>query len=105
MPPADAHCHRKGGLRTSTIRLAGSAAACRAYARRTPPVSEPTPCATGVPQAFPARQEPQRRATRSEEHTSELQSLMRISYTVFSLKKTTQLNSKQHTIPFIHRIQ
>src|SRR3546814_10766824 len=28
---------------------------------------------------------------RSEEHTSELQSLMRISYAVFCLKKTTQL--------------
>src|SRR3546814_2878741 len=27
--------------------------------------------------------------TRSEEHTSELQSLMRISYAVFCLKKTT----------------
>src|SRR3546814_6347532 len=30
---------------------------------------------------------------RSEEHTSELQSLMRISYDVFSLKKKKQLNS------------
>src|SRR3546814_2311304 len=30
---------------------------------------------------------PLRRATRSEEHTSELQSLMRISYAVFCLKK------------------
>src|SRR3546814_7735036 len=29
----------------------------------------------------------QRRAQRSEEHTSELQSLMRISYAVFCLKK------------------
>src|SRR3546814_4758801 len=29
------------------------------------------------------------RSTRSEEHTSELQSLMRISYAVFCLKKTT----------------
>src|SRR3546814_7367923 len=29
------------------------------------------------------------RATRSEEHTSELQSLMRISYAVFCLKKKT----------------
>src|SRR3546814_9667907 len=28
--------------------------------------------------------------SRSEEHTSELQSLMRISYAVFCLKKTTQ---------------
>src|SRR3546814_6167178 len=30
-----------------------------------------------------------RRLDRSEEHTSELQSLMRISYAVFCLKKTT----------------
>src|SRR3546814_7264919 len=30
---------------------------------------------------------PRRRARRSEEHTSELQSLMRISYAVFCLKK------------------
>src|SRR3546814_3411814 len=33
---------------------------------------------------------------RSEEHTSELQSLMRISYAVFCLKKKKQ-NHKQHT--------
>src|SRR3546814_8227727 len=32
---------------------------------------------------------------RSEEHTSELQSLMRISYAVFCLKKKTQEPSKQ----------
>src|SRR3546814_2348749 len=31
-------------------------------------------------------------AWRSEEHTSELQSLMRISYAVFCLKKTTKKN-------------
>src|SRR3546814_2327224 len=41
--------------------------------------------ATGVPLA----------KIRSEEHTSELQSLMRISYAVFCLKKTT---SKQQTV-------
>src|SRR3546814_2166028 len=35
-------------------------------------------------------------ATRSEEHTSELQSLMRISYAVFCLKKKT--NTKNKTI-------
>src|SRR3546814_8776139 len=34
-------------------------------------------------------------ASRSEEHTSELQSLMRNSYAVFCLKKKTQ--HKQHT--------
>src|SRR3546814_8159950 len=33
--------------------------------------------------------------TRSEEHTSELQSLMRISYAVFCLKKKNKHNNKQ----------
>src|SRR3546814_2521924 len=33
---------------------------------------------------------PQARTARSEEHTSELQSLMRISYAVFCLKKKTK---------------
>src|SRR3546814_964362 len=34
----------------------------------------------------------QRQAVRSDEHTSELQSLMRISYAVFCLKKKTHIN-------------
>src|SRR3546814_16215771 len=33
---------------------------------------------------------------RSEEHTSELQSLMRISYAVFCLKKKTKNNNQPH---------
>src|SRR3546814_3957759 len=37
-----------------------------------------------------------RSGTRSEEHTSELQSLMRISYAVFCLKKKTQVDSSKH---------
>src|SRR3546814_5779517 len=39
---------------------------------------------------------------RSEEHTSELQSLMRISYAVFCLKKKTQhckINHSYRTVP------
>src|SRR3546814_5081464 len=40
---------------------------------------------------------------RSEEHTSELQSLMRISYAVFCLKKkTTNHNYTLHSILHIH---
>src|SRR3546814_10841590 len=35
-----------------------------------------------------------RRRDRSEEHTSELQSLMRISYAVFCLKKKTHIQQK-----------
>src|SRR3546814_1128639 len=38
-------------------------------------------------------------ADRSEEHTSELQSLMRISYAVFCLKKKNRIETKtEHTI-------
>src|SRR3546814_7411902 len=61
--------------------------------------------------AHPRRQDPARRAAgqigvegvRSEEHTSELQSLMRISYAVFCLKKKKKISpkvsedSKRHT--------
>src|SRR3546814_8484934 len=36
-------------------------------------------------------------STRSEEHTSELQSLMRISYAVFCLKKKKTNNEQNHT--------
>src|SRR3546814_5755061 len=46
--------------------------------------------ATGAAQACRSRR---RRLTRSEEHTSELQSLMRISYAVFCWKK----NNKRST--------
>src|SRR3546814_7358382 len=38
---------------------------------------------------------------RSEEHTSELQSLMRISYAVFCLKKKKQLLIKMHSTNMI----
>src|SRR3546814_2966264 len=38
-----------------------------------------------------------RQAYRSEEHTSELQSLMRISYAVFCLKKQKQTNIHSYT--------
>src|SRR3546814_1660467 len=37
------------------------------------------------------------RTSRSEEHTSELQSLMRISYAVFCLKKKKQQNTNNNT--------
>src|SRR3546814_5299793 len=44
---------------------------------------------------------------RSEEHTSELQSLMRISYAVFCLKKKTNIrtNTTPNTIRTIHTNQ
>src|SRR3546814_7945642 len=53
-----------------------------------PPASPTAP--TGLSSTFAV--------TRSEEHTSELQSLMRISYAVFCLKKTNLDASKQYFI-------
>src|SRR3546814_3897588 len=51
-----------------------------------------------LPIAVDRNQPPMARPTRSEEHTSELQSLMRISYAVFCLKKKKkqQRNTKHH---------
>src|SRR3546814_3942168 len=50
--------------------------------------------ARGRPRAFPTRpRAPSGADRRSEEHTSELQSLMRTSYAVFCLKKKT---TQQH---------
>src|SRR3546814_3683821 len=42
---------------------------------------------------------PMPNAARSEEHTSELQSLMRISYAVFCLKKKKKQNHHMTTLP------
>src|SRR3546814_9589956 len=47
---------------------------------------------------------PLRRCPRSEEHTSELQSLMRISYAVFCLKKKKKHTAKQYTRPCTLRV-
>src|SRR3546814_962683 len=47
---------------------------------------------TAVSTVSPRRDAKPAKSTRSEEHTSELQSLMRISYAVFCLKKKTTLH-------------
>src|SRR3546814_1555921 len=53
-----------------------------------------------------ARRPRQRRMRRSEEHTSELQSLMRISYAVFCLKKKKkqQYKNKPHNLRDVKQI-
>src|SRR3546814_1121916 len=73
-----------------------------AAAIRSPPRSgemewlPPTPAAPENGRFLPARYCSGRPPTprRSEEHTSELQSLMRISYAVFCLKKKNNTNSE-----------
>src|SRR3546814_3893167 len=52
----------------------------------------------GGPHGFPVWEKLAHNWRRSEEHTSELQSLMRISYAVFCLKKKTQKSNKIHDV-------
>src|SRR3546814_6059630 len=72
----------------------------RARPPRSPPARPPLPPMHGTTEtcrwatASAASRSDIRAGRRSEEHTSELQSLMRISYAVFCLKKK---NTTQHT--------
>src|SRR3546814_6130835 len=52
--------------------------------------------ALGQPLGLPFTRSVQSCEERSEEHTSELQSLMRISYAVFCLKKKKKKNNKNN---------
>src|SRR3546814_4143957 len=49
-------------------------------------------------QAYRPRRAGEARRFRSEEHTSELQSLMRISYAVFCLKKKKTIKQQMHNV-------
>src|SRR3546814_3073538 len=86
-----------------------AAATRRAIARRSPSVAMRARRATRLPQRVAVRIDHPHLAQakradagldlRSEEHTSELQSLMRSSYAVFCLTKTTTNTISQTTIP------
>src|SRR3546814_5544668 len=83
----------------------GYSGCCETFAtgptgRAAPPArTSPRDAPTASARTATSRQAPAFRAdgnARSEEHTSELQSLMRISYAVFCLKKKTTKNSKHY---------
>src|SRR3546814_10194400 len=71
-------------------RAARDADASRRAARRRDACRRPHATARGQTSALSQHH---RLSRRSEEHTSELQSLMRISYAVFCLKKKKQTNT------------
>src|SRR3546814_1450494 len=73
--------------------------------RSSPNVSRRTPALRSSPASTaprPRSRPPRRNARRSEEHTSELQSLMRISYAVFCLKKKNYKSYTNYKNPLIH---
>src|SRR3546814_3577607 len=57
------------------------------------------------PQLIDRRRRCNRRDRRSEEHTSELQSLMRISYAVFCLKKKQKTDTDHATLSQLRNIE
>src|SRR3546814_7372746 len=71
---------------------------CKGRKRPAPsPAPRTAPSADGRNAGRRGRQRPPGQEWRSEEHTSELQSLMRISYAVFCLKKKTHTNTAKHS--------
>src|SRR3546814_3422846 len=93
-PAADVGMHtdlRRSGIRARRILVFGRERRLFAKPR---PARTPAGC-PAVPAAR-ARRRGRRAAARarSEEHTSELQSLMRISYAVFCLKKQNKITNK-----------
>src|SRR3546814_4773918 len=79
-----------GHVRSSSASRASSAAAATFSAAC---FDAPSPSASASLPILTAT----RKRGRSEEHTSELQSLMRISYAVFCLKKKKKQNTKTNT--------
>src|SRR3546814_3805592 len=81
--------------------------ALRSVARRTAPWTYGNPwkaqkrchCPRAGPECHPCKYLVLLPVVRSEEHTSELQSLMRISYAVFCLNKTHQLREATMLAP------
>src|SRR3546814_2978034 len=91
---------RRGGLCLGLLLWSCSSAAASHHHRHTTVTPPAIPLAIGASEmishgrfdgvAIYPPPGPIRSFVRSEEHTSELQSLMRISYAVFCLKKKTQ---------------
>src|SRR3546814_8733140 len=104
-PGFAAYCGSKGAVRTFTKSTAIEHAAQGVRANSIHPGVAETPMLHGIfdgtpdPEATRAAFSAQQPNgfNRSEEHTSELQSLMRISYAVFCLQKKTSITNKQHS--------
>src|SRR3546814_10011033 len=93
LPSRESSVPRDSSSRAAKLSFAGVLVAASAIWER--PFSSALSRPGGLPPVFPGPSRAEKRlaelyeGTRSEEHTSELQSLMRISYAVFCLTKKT----------------
>src|SRR3546814_5168008 len=94
--PAGDAVDRRGGRGLQVRRPAPGRTEVDA-SRQTADRAQRHPC-RAVPRTQRCRTCPTRRQPRSEEHTSELQSLMRISYAVFCLKKKQKKKKVSNSI-------
>src|SRR3546814_3874322 len=110
--PAKLHCKRRRGRDwlTPERRSQRGSSPVLVTINISPPVISRRACgspSTSIPSGNVGRPSATNSAKtrRSEEHTSELQSLMRISYAVFCLKKITTTHIKhENTLHRIHKI-
>src|SRR3546814_5049472 len=85
--PLERALHRQGDLRDSELRhVAGSSSGMGGAAGGAIGIKIAHGCCRLCYKTAAGQAKAERRAARSEEHTSELQSLMRISYAVFCVK-------------------
>src|SRR3546814_6399923 len=85
-PKASAACAIAASTASDEVTSHGSASTASPY------------CCVRLASSSEGRARQATRIPRSEEHTSELQSLMRISYAVFCLKKKKQREEPKYTI-------
>src|SRR3546814_2815137 len=87
---AQNRCHRNPAPDRDPVSSAGVAIPVAVAAPRA------TACSCHAARRTACRHRSAQRSPRSEEHTSELQSLMRISYAVFCLKKKKKITTYPH---------
>src|SRR3546814_9829083 len=90
---------------TTLFRSSSKLRSARPHSRSCPPCRSSSfrPFAASGRESVPGPPAPP--ASRSEEHTSELQSLMRISYAVFCLKKKKNTQNHKHINQLTHNQQ
>src|SRR3546814_5903489 len=94
-----AYRSRQGNARASLHRLRAAVELARGHDRSAAPAADAAWRSAASRADHRAAAHPRAAtATRSEEHTSELQSLMRISYAVFCLKKKKQKEEHKQTL-------